>query len=350
MLNTTLPRSFELRSIPQVFTSPSQVSNDEGNIVASTVTAQLFGSVLSGWLYSGLIDMAYDGSPANWSSQDLEGWAFAPVDLSNIPVPSVQSVGSASSTDDGSTTNTGLLSNLTVDSPAMRGRIECTEIDLTNTSLWLQTIDFTNHSLWDESTLPAGLKTGYFLDNGQGQNSFTINFDPEELDGFYNSTTFFVQERELACCANGTDNDPGRSAIGYWSVNNDGSLFHVNFTVKWIVGKPFGGLVSMLSDVEPNSDTRLPEGNAVFVWSEPPQMTALNCRPIFETVTADVTVGLANSEVQRYSLTSEPANATAAWSDQWLDHTNLTAECISVYHDPSECGGVTGLPENITVS
>ena len=344
MHNVTLPRSFELRSIPQVFTSLPTLDPDEGDIVADTVTAQLFGSVLNGWLYSGLIDMAYDGSSANWSSPDLEGWAFAPVDLSNIPVPSVQRVGSSSSTDDEPTANTNLLSNLTVDSPAMRGRIDCTEIDLTNTSLWLQTIDFTNHSFWNESTLAAGLKTGYFLDNGQGKNSFTINFDPEEPASGQDTTTFFVQEHELACCANGTDNDPGRSVIGYWSVNNDESYPSVNFTVKWIVGKPFGGLVSTLSNVS----VGLFDGNALFVWSEPPQMTALNCRPIFETATADVTVGLANSEVQGYSLTSEAANSTAAWSDPWLGHTNLTAECISVYHN--ECAGETDLPENITVS
>ena len=348
MLNVTLPRSFELRSIPQVFESPSMVNPHEGSSVASVITTQLFGTVLSGWLYSGLIDLAYDGFPAKWSSQDLEGWAFAPVDLSNFPVPSVQSVGSESSTGDESTTNESLLSNLTVDSPAMRGRIECTKIDLTNTSLWLQTIDFTNHSLWNESTLPAGLETGYFLDDGQGQNSFIINADPREPNGYQSSTTFFVQERELACCANGSDSNPGRSAIGYWSLNNQGD--DVNFTVKWIVGKPFGGLVSTLSGLDLDSNITLPSGNAVFVWSEPPQMTALNCRPIFETVTANVTVGLANSEVQDYSLTSEPINSSAAWSDEWLDHTNLTAECLSVYHNASDCGTATGLMENVTIS
>lgn len=49
-------------------------------------------------------------------------------------------------------------------------------------------------------------------------------------------------------------------------------------------------------------------------------MTALNCLPIFETAEASVTVDLATSAVQNYSLATKPVDATAAWSDHWLPH------------------------------
>jgi len=53
-------------------------------------------------------------------------------------------------------------------------------------------------------------------------------------------------------------------------------------------------------------------------------MTALNCLLIFETAEASVTVDLATSAVQSYSLATKPINATAAWSDNWLQHNPST--------------------------
>lgn len=92
----------------------------------------------------------------------------------------------------------------------------------------------------------------------------------------------------------------------------------LNFTVKWIVGHPYEQLAEISEDAGPSI-----YGGPYLVWRDLPQMTALNCIPVFETADAQVTLDGAGSTVQEYRLTSTPDNSAAAWSDDWLYHEFL---------------------------
>lgn len=133
-----------------------------------------------------------------------------------------------------------------------------------------------------------------------------------------------------------TNDIPGRAAIGYWSPitseMDTGDTQEENFTIKWIVGKP----LDQLEISQTYRDHYLKNGDPVvnyprysyFFWEEPPQMTVLNCLPIFESSYAKVTVDLADNYIQEYLLNSGPVNATGAWTDDWFVH-NRTAPFVN---------------------
>jgi hypothetical protein len=206
-----IPRQFELRTIPNIFHMLPQISIAQGNVYVLAVLSQIYGSILNSWLYGGLVEMAYNGSRPSWTSTDSESWAFAPVNLSHLSIPAVQTIGSNSTIADAA--SAGATANITVDTPGMRARLECTELDLSNTSAWLMTLDFTNHSIWNQSTVPPGLEAGYALsasDNGY----FPINLGPYKEIWENQVTSFFVDGSRLTCCSNETQGSPGRAAIG----------------------------------------------------------------------------------------------------------------------------------------
>jgi hypothetical protein len=338
-----LSRQFELRTIPSILVGLcSDAPDDDGYTITESVLGQVYGNVLNGWLYGAFVELSYNGSQPTWTSDD---WAFPPVDLSKISTPVVQDIGSNSSREARSTLNLqGPSVNVTLDSSALRARIECTQVDVSNTSAWLQRLDFTNHIAWNQTTVPPGLKTGYSLGaDGDG-------FLP--LTQWTAWTTFFEDDSRIWCCSNETNGTADRAAIGYWSTNfkddngdpDDWTFDEAsgkNFTVKWIVGKPRQQQASPLTYTLGGSDST---PQLYYVWEEPPQMTALNCLPIFETAEASVTVDLATSAVQSYSLATKPINAPAAWSDNWLQH-NRSIEL------PPLPGGTGSDPTvNVTIS
>ena len=212
--NVTVPRQYELRTIPSIIVAESPADPDSGDTVTSSILKQIYGSILNSWLYGGLIELSWNGSQPTWTKDE---WAFAPVITSNLSLPTVQSVGSNTST--GAVDSSDDLTspaNITVDSPGLRARIECTEIDMTNTSAWLMTLDFTNHAAWNQSTVPAGLDTGYSL-SATNDGFFPIDLGPYKevwRDFEYNKTPFFIDQSRLICCANETNGVIGRSAIG----------------------------------------------------------------------------------------------------------------------------------------
>ena len=208
--NRSMARHFELRTIPQIFLANSNPQDpDSGNTVVKSTLVQIYGTVLNGWLYGGLVDLAYNGSRPMWTSDDL--WAFAPVDNSNLTLPKVQKIGSNTTTDDSTFANAP--ANMTVDTPGMRARLECTELDMSNTSAWLQTLDFTNHSIWNQTTVPPSLETGFSLGTIE-QGFFPIDLGKYKKVWKGNVTTFFVDNSQIVCCANETQGNPGRVAIG----------------------------------------------------------------------------------------------------------------------------------------
>lgn len=326
--NLILSRQYELRTIPNLFLTSMSVSPSQGDLVSWNVISQIHGNGANGWLYGALIELAYNGSHSRWTSND---WAFAPVDITNVSVPVIQNTGSNTSvTLNEHSQKLGASTNVTVDTPALRGRIECTPVDLSNTSNWLTTLNFSDKSEWDPSSTPPGLELGYSLGASKDlQYGGYMSLGGEDSPAY---TTFFADHGNLVCCTNVTNGVPGRAAIGYWSPitleMDPNNTPERNFTIKWIVGKPLDSLEddSLYSTLEnytaPNVDYFR---TGYFVWEEPPQMTALNCMPIFESSDAKVTVDLADAYVQKYSLNSAPVNATAAWSDEWFLHNRTMA-------------------------
>lgn len=318
--NLILSRQYELRTIPNLFLTTVTEDPSQGNTVPQSIIRQIHGNGANGWLYEALIELAYNGSHSIWTSND---WAFAPVDITNASVPVIQNTGSNTSvTLNEHSEKLGASTNVTVDTPALRGRIECTPVDLSNPSNWLTTLNFSDTSEWDPSSTPPGVKVGYSLGASKDlQYGGFMSLSGEDSPAY---TTFFADHSSLACCTNVTNGIPGRAAIGYWSpitsYMGTGDTQERNFTIKWIVGKPLDSPQDSLyrtSDnyTAPNVDYVRDE---YFVWKEPPQMTALNCMPIFESSDAKVTVDLVDANVQKYSLNSAPVNATAAWSDDWF--------------------------------
>ncbi|KIW31793.1 uncharacterized protein PV07_03385 [Cladophialophora immunda] len=336
-LNRTIPRQLELRSLPSIFTAEPNTdltaAEHLGDVVLRSILIQIYGSVLNSWLYAGLVDLAYNGSRPAWTTEDH--WSFAPVDTTQLSIPTIQNVGSNFSTLTSSQSSPS--ANITLDTPSMRARIECTELDLSNTSAWITTLNFTDSVNWDTSTLIPGLSVGYSLSASQDA-YFPIDLGPYHEVWSGNLTTFFADDYTLVCCANMTNGEPGQAAIGYWSVNTDRKGYTAgNFTVKWIVGKPYGQLAM------PQLTSSYSQQFGFFVWKKIPKMTALNCMPIFETASAVVTVDVASATVQQYHLTTRPLNDSTAWSDPWLVHGNQTL--IELGSDESHVPTV-----NVTVS
>jgi hypothetical protein len=212
-LKQTIPRQLELRSLPSIFVSEIYVtevgSENPGDVGMRSILSQLYGGVFNSRLYSGLVDLAFNGSRPAWVSDDQ--WSFAPVDASNLSIPAIQKLGSNSSTPAIAQSDSSV--NITLDTPGIRARIECTELDLSNTSNWLTTLDFTNHSNWDVTSLIPGLAIGYSL--GEMQDIyFFIDPDPIGERPHENLTNFFTDHAQLICCANMTDDKPGQAAIG----------------------------------------------------------------------------------------------------------------------------------------
>ena len=205
----TIPRQLELRTIPTIFKAQPGYGSDYRGSITASILVQIYGSMLNGWLYGGLVELAYSGSRPSWTSQD--SWTFAPVDTSHLSIPEVQTIGSNSTT--GDATAAGAAANLTVDTPGMRARLACTEIDLSNTSAWLMPLNFTKNDGWNMSTVPPGLDDGYAL-SASDDGFFPIDLGPYKESWKNNKTTFFSDRRRLTCCANETEGSPGRVAIG----------------------------------------------------------------------------------------------------------------------------------------
>lgn len=283
-----IPRQLELRIVPEIFVVPSRQSFTD-TILPSVIKA-VYGNFLTSWLYGATVELAYNATTPAWSS---ENWSFVPLDLTAIPV----SASAHTSSDLGSqkrqrnTSVTPLLSsNVTVETPALRGRLQCTPVDLQfNTSTWLKAVNFTNDRLWNSTISPPGLGIGYELQ------------------------LWATPKGSLACCGNETDGIPGQAAVGYWDeyYPNDQSrrtsvIPRIN--VGWIVGQPLGRL---LSDIQ---------GNAHWFWMDIPKTVMLDCAPIVESANARVTVNLANGTVEQYTILDEPTNFTGAWTDDYIEH------------------------------
>ncbi|KAI0437070.1 hypothetical protein F4803DRAFT_540245 [Xylaria telfairii] len=311
-----IPKTLELRHVPILTTG--QVSNSpRGLDRRSTALANLFGDFKTSWVYGAVAQLSLRGLEPFWSSH---GWNFVPVDLESINSShtSVQSGLNKSNSMD------NLSTKVTLETTAIRGRLECSEYDFLNdTSLWM-----TDWRLPEDTQLSPNISHGYQLRKNLyfGLYDPQYNATPDSLDfpdsdDLYNRrTTLFSSNRRLQCCQNSTNGSIGQTSIGYWSPNlQDGSypaisnVWPANFTVKWIRGRAIEASLSRLNGEGVPEDERVR-----LIWTERPQMAALNCMPIIETAIASVIVDATNGRVIDFKLLSQPQKDEFAWTDDFL--------------------------------
>ncbi|KAJ8132678.1 hypothetical protein O1611_g940 [Lasiodiplodia mahajangana] len=295
-----IPKTLELRSVP-ILSKGIWSNTPRGLDRRSTALLSLFGNIQASWVYGAVVQLSLNGPEPTWSSQ---GWNFVPVDLTPVNLSDSSIQGSSN----GSNSIGNLLTKVTLETPAVRGRVDCSEYRfLDNTSFWLD--DWT---LPEDTELNPNISQGYELGSYLFLNGSTAD---------YPVTTLFSSDRRLQCCQNMTNDTSGQSSIGYWSPNlGDQQSYYpaiskawpANFTVKWIRGNAMEATLSSTDDTEVSED----QSNRL-IWTKKPAMTALNCVPIIETANASVTVDVTNGRVIDFRLLESPQEDKFAWTDDF---------------------------------
>lgn len=329
----------ELRHVPRV--EPGRLRQSSGASDPATFPLwSAFGDTGTSWMSSATVQLSLNGSEPSWSS---DGWSFVPRDLSALSVSETQQ----QTCENGTACSLAQSVNVTMRTPAVRARLQCTPYDfLDDTPVWLTEWDLTDETYWNISgnphTIDHGYELGYATYNMTDGCSTSLLLDDHEKSlkeaGSYNGswlpgamTPFFVDNDRLVCCQNGSsDNQIQSASIGYWSPNiRCDSLYTYpyisdtwpnNFTIKWIRGRPVEGYrrnsTSPLYTGTYNSslsDLRL-------IWVEPPQMAAMSCLPTIESANASVTVEAPSGRVISFDILDEPHPDAAAWSDNFAVH------------------------------
>lgn len=315
----TLHRKLELRDTPFIFKTLQSLYPYDLNDYTAYILTDLYKNISSYWMYTATIQLALNGSEPAWSK---EGWSFVPVDLDKVNANQLLSTLGASQADN---LGSGSQTNVTFDTPAIRGRVECTPPpfhSLTNLSNWLTVTQLTDHSVWNKSTIPSGLLGGYQLgstwNNEQHPGIITPLTPSQNWTECPGCTSVFVNPSSIVCCSNGTSGaQNGSVAVGYWSPNTDilywsPRNWQSNFTAKWFYGDAYSGI-----KVNSN-ETKIPSPGLLF--PVPPSVSMLNCKPLVETANARVTVNPVNGEILAYNITDAPKMSTEAFADNYLPH------------------------------
>jgi len=306
LVSATYPPYLEERYVP----------NGAGYVGTSLL--DLFQNLSTNWMYSAVINTAMEGPEPSWSHM---GWSFVPVNVSTL-VNLDQSYLVHTISKNQRPLYSSL--NITIKTPAIRGRIECSPSGiLTNQSSWLHADNDTLKSNRRYYPLPS-----IFSDAGY-------------------QTSATSAPRIISCCLNETFEDDNRlpaMAIGYWSLNvEEPSLGSItgwtgNFTAKWIRGR---------GDYESDK-----HGNRKIIFSNPPNLQALNCQPIIETSIAEVSVDVKLGRVYAFTILDEPKVADVPWFDSFVIR-NLSdpslADDIYVPDSPQDMfGPFMGMNQNVT--
>ncbi|KAJ2996583.1 hypothetical protein NUW58_g920 [Xylaria curta] len=308
-----VPKTLELRHVP-ILSTGQVSSNPRALDRRSTALAGLFGNMRTSWVYGAVVQLSLNGPEPPWSSQ---GWNFIPVDL----VPAISNDTNILSSLNRSNPIDSLMTKVTLETPAIRGRLECSEYNLDNTTLWMA-----DWRLPKGSNLDPNITSGYELqkflylgldDPGTSLRlSNTYGFeDPKRR-----RTSLFTSDRRIQCCQNATNGNIDESSIGYWSPNilprayfpAISNVWPANFTIKWIRGHPREARLSYANGRDYKEDERIR-----LIWTERPRMAALNCMPIIETAHASVIVDAANGGVVDFKLLEQPQEDKFAWTDDF---------------------------------
>ncbi|KAI1174675.1 hypothetical protein F4777DRAFT_553044 [Nemania sp. FL0916] len=314
-----IPKVLELRNVPMVFEVLSNPWGWHPADYRGQILQSLFTNRSTSWMYGATIQSTLHGPDPPWS---MDGWSFVLNSLTDIASQSIQDTGN-------STELAALSVNVTIESPAIRGRLECSPYNfLHDQTRWLTEWDLTNDTNWNTTVNPNDPKVGFELG--------TLDDSWVQPRGFYLGeghlgdpwTSFFVNKQRLQCCENKTSEFIGVASIGYWSPNwppNSSRSYPQisyawpnNFTIKWIHGRPTERIL----------EAERPSIEAVkrLIWVEPPQMMALNCQPMIETANTQVTLDYDSKRVLSYKILDIPRAYEQAWDSPWIeDNANLSA-------------------------
>jgi len=224
------------------------------------------------------LEGSYNATPLSWTSQD---WSFAPVDLSSVQ-QSQQSPPLLWSTQ-----------KAAISTSALRARLECQRIDTSNITSWLTVLQFQDLTTWNDSRIPAGLQFGYELKDG-----LTLPY----TSSLY--TSFLSTNSTVQCCGDETSNGTlAEAAIGYWSPPADN--LSQGIVVKWVTGHAFAHTFHDANNV------------THWVWGDVPQVTALNCTPVFETANANVDVDVTTGVVEDFTIMGELLADANSWASDY---------------------------------
>ncbi|OJD31470.1 uncharacterized protein BKCO1_4800063 [Diplodia corticola] len=287
-----LERDLEIRDIPLVYKMFSQQAWNS-DLTPISVLANIYTHLTTNWLYSATLQLTLGARQPPWSR---DGWSFVPLVTDHL-------AGFSATTGSGASFFQPVV-NVTVQTPAIRARLECNQYGgLDNYSSWLTQWDMTNSSVWNQSTIPKDIVTGYELGAGADKTAFF-------------NTSFFTNPSKVQCYSNETGYPSGNLAFGYWS-SDDGveadPYDHMNISIKWIYGHGVAGC--RMNDEEPSYAYGMPTRNRL-IFTDVPAIAAVCCAPIIETAEAKVRVNSGTGEVQFFSILSEPKVNNEAWSDE----------------------------------
>ena len=232
-----------------------------------------------------------------------------PGDISSIPRKNFQNVGNG-------TTSPGEPVCVTFETQAIRARLECSPYGLlSNISAWATAWDLRDGETWNLTDSPDFVKHGHEL--GLQSLASTSLFVSDRK-----WTSLFADPRRLQCCENIIDSHISPGSVGYWSPNlnvGDENTKSFNFTIH---GYPIEGYRkssrSLPLPFEPYSmDDPL---NRHLIWTDKPQMAALNCIPIIETANATMKVDADNEQVLEFDILGTPHSNEYAWIDAFTEY------------------------------
>jgi hypothetical protein len=278
----------------------SLVSRPDTDGGVSQMLKDTIGNLTANWMYTALVEGIFDGPQPSWSKDD---WSFIPLDLSNIA--SLKTKGQSKQKLDGlDLADRYPTANLTFETTAVRGSIECSNIQESADPIeWLSIINnktiLKEHGLTDDDTI--------FLTN------MTI------FPGTDYRTTLVSGVSAPTCCTNGSmttgsDRHLSPAALGYWTMNfpsdlnvNQSALYAKsgNFTIKWVTG------------IAHHYKSSYYRSNNTLYFSKRPMIQALNCRPVIESATAIVTIDHVQAKVQHYRILEGAQPEDVAWSDSF---------------------------------
>ncbi|KAF2189585.1 hypothetical protein K469DRAFT_747636 [Zopfia rhizophila CBS 207.26] len=328
--SASVERNLEMRQIPHLSNNIPVYSGSITQHYGGSILQDLLVNLDTNWMYGAIVRLSLNGSSPPWS---LDEWTFVPVNIYDIP--KAHSVEEPETTlEEPEVAQAYSTANVSVSTSAIRSRLECTPIvELSNISSWVQLVDLPSNSIV--------LSRGYMLRE--------VIFE-----GLPFNTSTLATPIPVTCCTNSTNNSTNEYlydastkakniAIGYWSPNSPyenpyaATTWPINFTAKWIHGPAILGLNRSEEDT-PN--IKKP------VFLEVPSIQALNCQPVIETATAEVTVSQRTGQVHSSRILDTPQNAIQAWSDPFVIH-NVSEPSQLKYAD---FRGSAGTLRNITTS
>ncbi|OAG04039.1 uncharacterized protein CC84DRAFT_1149876 [Paraphaeosphaeria sporulosa] len=274
--------------------------SDHANLVMSSAYS---GSSYN-WLHSATIQLSLGGPQLTWTRDE---WNFIPVDISAAS----QAVNDNSAIVNSTDSERGLLTNVTLQTTAMRAWLDCHQIDeIANRSTWIRSLT--------AKDLPPDVDPGDF-ESGYAFNHFVF-------ENTTSSTSILGSDKLVQCCMNGTASNPQDAVIGYWSPLQKSlhpglretspgweapgfpyqdRTWPLPFVTKWILGKPI---------------TLRNYDRDILLYKDPPALQAALCQPIIDTAEATVVLDTESHTVHSYEILREPETLKSAWSDVFVRH------------------------------